>query len=82
MDLENCKLDFMILQTNLALACIDFIGIMNQVHYIDNQFKFELSNNFTTCYELFHDLVPIFTTAQNQYHELYNIISQRTVHHV
>ena len=38
-------------------------------------------SNFTTFYEPFHDLVSIFKTLQNQFHELYNFISQRMVHH-
>ena len=28
---QKCKLNFMILQTNLAISSIDYIGIMNQV---------------------------------------------------
>jgi hypothetical protein len=30
----------MILQTNLAIGSTKFSGIMNQVHYIHNQFNF------------------------------------------
>ena len=36
---QNCKLNFLILQTNLAIVFFNFIGIMHQVHYIDNQFN-------------------------------------------
>jgi len=36
---QKCKLNFMILQTNLVVGSINFIGMMNQVHYIDNQFN-------------------------------------------
>jgi hypothetical protein len=35
-----CKLNFTILQTNLAIiGSTNVIGIMNQAHYIDNQFN-------------------------------------------
>ena len=36
---QKCKLNSMIFQTNLAKGSTSFIGIMYQVHYIDNQFK-------------------------------------------
>ena len=37
MNLKKCKLNFMILQTNLANKFYQFPW--NQVHYIDNQFN-------------------------------------------
>ena len=40
MDSQKCKLRFIILQINLVLGSTNFIGIMNQVHYIDNQINF------------------------------------------
>ena len=51
----------MILQTNLAIGSNKFIGIMNQVHYIDNQFNLNFQqislhvvNNFMICIIVFH----------------------------
>ena len=32
-------LNFMILQTNLVIGSTNLIGIINQVHYMDNQFN-------------------------------------------
>ena len=40
MNPHKCKLNFMILQTNLTIGSTNFIGITNQVHCIDNQFNF------------------------------------------
>ena len=37
MNSQKCKLNFMLLQVNLALGYAHFIGILNLVHYIDNQ---------------------------------------------
>ena len=37
MNSPKCKLNFMILQANLATDSTNFIGIMNQVHCIDKQ---------------------------------------------
>jgi hypothetical protein len=39
MNLWKYKLNFMILQTNLVIGSTNFIGIMNQVYDIDNQFS-------------------------------------------
>jgi hypothetical protein len=39
MNLWKCKLNFMILQTNLVIGSTNFFGIMNLVYYIDNQFS-------------------------------------------
>ena len=50
----------MISQTILAIEFTIFIGIMNQVHY-----KGIVHH---------HDLVPIFTTLQNHFHALYNVM--------
>ena len=40
MNSQKCKLNFMILQINLAIGSTNYIGIMNQVHFVDNQFNF------------------------------------------
>ena len=37
MNSHKCILNFMLLQTNLAIGDTNFIAIMNQVHYVDNQ---------------------------------------------
>ena len=39
MNSQKCELNFVILQTSLAIGSTKFIGIMNQVHCIDNQFN-------------------------------------------
>jgi hypothetical protein len=39
MNSQKCELSFIIIQINLAIDSTSFIGIMNQVHYIENQFK-------------------------------------------
>jgi len=39
MDSQKCELNFMILHTNSAIGSTNFIGIVNHVHYIDNQFN-------------------------------------------
>ena len=75
MNSHKCDLNFMIVQTNLALDATKSIGIMNRVHYTNNHLMI-LSTNFTTCCEQFHDFVPIFTILQNWFHELYSFISQ------
>jgi hypothetical protein len=36
---QKCKLNFMILQTYSTIGSTKSIGIMNQVHYIENQFN-------------------------------------------
>ena len=36
---QKCKLNFMILQTNLAIGSSNFIGIIRQAHYEDNRFN-------------------------------------------
>ena len=48
---------FHVLQTNIAISSTNFIGIVNQVHYIDNQFNLNLQpislhvvNNLTIWY--------------------------------
>ena len=55
------ELNFMILQTNLAIGSTNFIGIMNQVYYIDNQFSLNFQpislhvvNNIMNCIIVFH----------------------------
>ena len=57
MNWHKCKLNFIILQTNLAIGSANFIGIMNWVHYIDSQFNFNFQliwlhvvNNFMMWY--------------------------------
>jgi hypothetical protein len=45
------------LQINLAIGYTNFIGIMDQVHYIDNQFNLNFQS--IVCCEQSHDLVPI-----------------------
>lgn len=67
MHLEKCKFNFMILQINLAIGYTIFIGIMDQVRYQSI---------------VPHHVFTIFTTLQNQFHEFYNVISQRTLKHV
>jgi hypothetical protein len=69
--------------TNLAIGSTKSIGIMNQVHYIDNQFNLNVQsislhvvNNFMIWDTYLN------TTSQNQFHELYNSIPQRTTQHV
>ena len=42
MNSYKCELNFMILQTNLVNIYTTFIGIVNQVDYIDNQFHYML----------------------------------------
>ena len=42
---QKCKFNFMILQTNSAIVSTNFIGIMIQVHYIDNQFNLNFQQN-------------------------------------
>jgi len=37
---HKCRFDFMILQTNLVTGFTNFVGIVNKVHNIDNQFSF------------------------------------------
>ena len=64
MNSYKCKLNFKILQINLAIGSTNIIGFINLIHYIDN--------NFTTCCEQFHELVPMCATLQNQIHEMYN----------
>ena len=71
MNSHKCKIAFKILQTNLEIGSIDFIGIMNQVHCKYNQFNLNFQPislhvvyNFITCCEQFHELVSIFTTSQ------------------
>ena len=39
MNSQNCKLNFMILQTNLGIGSTNFVGIANQVYYIDNRWN-------------------------------------------
>ena len=39
MTTQKCKLNFMILQIDLAIGYTNFIGVANQTHYIDNQFN-------------------------------------------
>ena len=63
MSLQKCKLNFMILQTNLAVGSTNFVGIMNQVHYVDNQLSLIFQLISLTCCEQFHDLVSIFTKS-------------------
>jgi hypothetical protein len=36
---NKTQLNFMILQTNLAIGSTNFMGIMNQVHYMENQYN-------------------------------------------
>jgi len=57
MNAQKWKLNFMIIQTNLAIDLAISFGIMNQVHYIDNRFNLN-STNFT-CYEQFHVMFGI-----------------------
>ena len=59
MNSYKCELNFMILQTNLVIIYTTFIGIVNQVDYIDNQFNM----NFQPISLQLHDLAPIFTTS-------------------
>ena len=68
----------MVLQINLARGSTNFIGFMNQVHYIDNQFDFNFQpislrvmNNFMIWY-------TYSQLQKNQFHELYNLISHKT----
>lgn len=42
---KSTNLNFRILLTNLAIGSTIFIGIMNQLHYINSPFNFELSTN-------------------------------------
>ena len=37
MNIQKCKLNFIILQMSLAIGCTNFIRIVNQVHLIDHQ---------------------------------------------
>ena len=79
---HKCKLNFMIPKTNLAIGSTSFIGIMNQFHYMNNQFSLNLQpislhvvNNFMIWY------------TYSQLHKInfmscINFIWQRTVHHV
>jgi hypothetical protein len=60
-NLWKCKLNFMILQTNLAIGSTNYIGILNQVHFIDNQFNsnfqpisLHVVNNFMNYITVFH----------------------------
>ena len=61
MNLQNCKLNFMNLQTNLAiLGSTKFIGIVNQLHYIDNQFNLNFQP-ITCCKEIHEPYKFIYT---------------------
>ena len=70
----------MILQTNVAIGSNSFIGIMNQVHYIDNQLNFNFQSISLQVVNTFMIRYP-YTTLQNQLHELYNFNAQRMVHY-
>lgn len=50
MNARKCKLNFMILQTDLAIDSLNFNGIMNQVHYSDNQFNLNIQPIFNICF--------------------------------
>ena len=39
MNSQKCKLNSKLLQTNSTIGSTNYIGIMSQVHYIDNQFN-------------------------------------------
>ena len=76
---HKCRFNFMILQTNLAIGSTNFVGIMNQVHNIDNQCSFNFQPislhvviNFMIWYPYSH----------NQFYEWYNFMIQKTTHHV
>ena len=47
---RKCKLNFMILQTDLAIDSLNFNGILNQVHYSDNQFNLNIQPIFNICF--------------------------------
>ena len=73
------------LQTILAIGSTNFIGIANQIHYIDDQFSLNF-NQFhymlwiTCCVtSWFGTHIYNFTTS---FYELYSLMSQWTVHHV
>ena len=78
MNWQKCKPNFMILQTNLQIISSNFIGIVNQVNQFNLNFQ---PTSLHICCEKLHEK-PIFTTSKNQFHKLYNFISQRTIHHI
>ena len=77
------QIQFHDLTTNLAICSTKSIIIMNQVHYVDNQFNLNvqsISLHVVNNFMIWHTYLN--TTSQNQFHELYNSIPQRTTHHV
>jgi hypothetical protein len=85
MNSHKCKLNFMILQTNLAIGSTNFIGIMNPIHYVDNQFNsnFEpislhVVNNFMIWYMYSQfdkiNLMNYITLFHNKRYIVYKIL--------
>ena len=62
MDSQKFKHYSMILHTNIAIGPTNFIGTMNHVHYVDNQFNLNFQTIFITCCEQLYGLVLIFIT--------------------
>ena len=63
MNSQKFELNIIILQPNLAIGSTDFIGIVNQVRCIDNQFILKFQTITLHVFEQSHGLVPIFTTS-------------------
>ena len=75
MNSQKCKLNFVILHINLAIGSSNFIGIMNQIHYIDNQLNLNFQPISLHIVNNLMILALKFTTSQYQFYEPYNFIS-------
>jgi hypothetical protein len=66
----------MIIQTSLAIGSTNFIGF----DWTHEPTSLYWTSNFTTCREQFHDLVPIFRTSQDEFHDLNTSCGQHSSH--